>query len=773
MKGVISHYAMQQFAMRGKPPFQIPTGVKNKAHSVQALSQDGVCQRCRCIFQILLDAIDGNNELETYPHQENLGKLAMSAMIEAKRCPICSLFLETVLADLEDPLPEMYQKRSTNISFVEEKMDSSISPVANAVVRFTYSGPNDALSGRYFQIDLGSDWTTRLPARATANKAPLNLARNWLTMCAGSHTTCPRMKDQELPTRLIDVGPLDREPQPRLVHTGQDGHPSRGRYLALSHCWGTPNPEVVTKIRNLQYHLEHIPIASLAKNFQDAILVTRELGYRYVWIDSLCIIQDSAKDWEHECIRMEAVYANAAITIAAVGAVCSTEGFLNTRPEQKSCEVNLQHRDGDLVKMRISRMSTGQACVFKQENAALDSRAWAMQERLLSSRILSFGSEQMYFECCTAEFFESSRFPIQPRSSERSSWLSNPKAMQKPPSTLDFYHTVGAYTYRFLTKGSDKLPAIGGIARRFQSLTRDQYVVGLWRSDILQGLSWKAGWHDGSENGKAPRYQRDSKADQVSAPSWSWASCEMPIKFENIQRDRPLVEILKCEARTVGKDGFGQVSGGELEIVGWTIECTANEGNYQPHWWGEDLRADVCGKKDRLVARLFRDRPPLPSHALEDLKSVIYPDVSTVPDSSAPNTDTEPMELSRTEFQETLHDTQDTELVTGYLLTGDSQINEQADMAPPLSRLELQQSSNTLYITCLVISKGLPSKTTPDRDWCGLALIPAVEHDAITFRRVGYIRSSQMYTKYGKLDVSPEESLDDIQWRDKQTIRIV
>ncbi|USW48935.1 Putative UBA-like superfamily, heterokaryon incompatibility, Ubiquitin-associated [Septoria linicola] len=771
MKGVISHYAMQQYAMRGAPPFRVPQHVKDIVRSLGGIAQDRVCQKCRSIFQIMLEAVNSNTELQTYPHHDNWVDLAISASKPNRSCPVCKLFLEVVMEDLPDPMPELYQKRGTNISFTEEKLNTLVSPVAKGVVRFSYSGPTDALSNRYFQVDLGMDWTTKLPSRALSKEVPLSLSKDWLSQCFSSHPNCPRIKDQEFPTRLVDVGLASDKLLARLVESGQNGQPGEGRYLALSHCWGSLRPTVVTNLQNLDQHLQQIPFELLSKNFRDAIIVTRELGYRYIWIDSLCIVQDSALDWEKECTRMEAVYANAAITIAAVGAASSSEGFLNTRPPQKACEVMLQHKDGDPVMLRISRMATGQSCVFHQDQAALDSRAWALQERLLSARILSFGAEQMYYECCTSEFFESVHFPIESSLSERESWLNNPAAMQERPSTLDFYLRVGEYSNRYLTKASDKLPAVGGIARRFQSLTRDQYVAGLWRSDILQGLLWRAGWHHGGDHSARHAYDLDALHD--APPSWSWASCEVPVQFQNVHKDQPLVDILRCEAQLVGTDVLGQVSGGELEVVGWTIECIADEKHYKPHWWGEDLRADVCGREDVLFARLFRDRPLTQTSPVAFQVTAERSDPPTT-DYEAKVTSMEAMGFARSDIESALraaHHNPDRAIE--YLLNGLPESDEEDDPPPLPARPSLPARPQGERIVCLIMTRSFPVSYTPGWDWCGLALKQVREAGPYTFQRMGYVYASRSHSKYEKLEVYPEDSMEDIRKRSKRKICIV
>jgi Heterokaryon incompatibility protein (HET) len=120
-----------------------------------------------------------------------------------------------------------------------------------------------------------------------------------------------------LPTRVIDVGPSDASIEPRLIISkGRDG-----AYIALSHRWGAPDlskPQLTTTAANLPAMIEKIPLESMPLNYKDAVITTRKLSFRYLWIDSLCIIQDSMQDWEAESAKMGEVYQNAQLTIAAL-----------------------------------------------------------------------------------------------------------------------------------------------------------------------------------------------------------------------------------------------------------------------------------------------------------------------------------------------------------------------------------------------------------------------------------------------------------------------
>lgn len=162
-------------------------------------------------------------------------------------------------------------------------------------------------SGR--DIDSGPDLPWRcLPVYSVRNHSPPTLEsscpriRDWLGTCRKAHKLCRGTENTLLPTRVIDVGSTFVEP--RLYMSGENETAS---YLALSHCWGPPDskvPRVTTTRGNFEQHCAEIPITCLPKTFRDAVEVTRDLGFRFLWIDSLCVIQDNDADWIHQASKM-------------------------------------------------------------------------------------------------------------------------------------------------------------------------------------------------------------------------------------------------------------------------------------------------------------------------------------------------------------------------------------------------------------------------------------------------------------------------------------
>lgn len=233
--------------------------------------------------------------------------------------------------------------------------------------------------------------------------SPLRFAllREWLQWCDKSHDNCKRRKPRKLPTRLLDVGDPDYNPDVlKLVPSEQIGSEE---YIALSHCWGDLKdnevPPYCTTLESIHKRQKEFEIADLPLTFRDAIEVVRRLDVKYLWIDSLCIIQGNGGDWKEESEKMEDVYASAYCTIAATSADDSHAGFL-TRNIRKC--VYIQDNSGRRVYIGTDIADFDN----EVEKARLNTRAWVIQERFLSCRTIHFSKNQMYWECGNGVYCE-------------------------------------------------------------------------------------------------------------------------------------------------------------------------------------------------------------------------------------------------------------------------------------------------------------------------------------------------------------------------------
>ena len=247
--------------------------------------------------------------------------------------------------------------------------------------------------------DLGHEEYTPAPPSSSA------LALKWLTTCDNDHTKCKATgKPDLLPSRLIDVGDKSSG-DPSLLITAETSKNLVGaKYLTLSHCWGDIKIKTLEKA-NLEDMKKAIVMSSLPQTFQDAIRVTRELGKPYLWIDSLCIIQDDKEDWFQESSRMGDIYSNSYCTISATGAEDGSMGlFLDRKPPPvpKSSLYISANTDGQVDrKYEHTEAPNHDTKMWEREvdSAPLNQRAWVFQERFLSHRNLMFGRDCLFWEC--------------------------------------------------------------------------------------------------------------------------------------------------------------------------------------------------------------------------------------------------------------------------------------------------------------------------------------------------------------------------------------
>ena len=388
--------------------------------------------------------------------------------------------------------------------------------------------------------------------------------RGWVDRCKKEHhSSCRGSSSSYLPTRVINVGKVG-EDQVRLEVTTGKGQ--KGPYMALSHCWG-PYQIIRTVTNNYAQHQQSIPLGDLTNTFRDAVKVTRMLGVKYLWIDSLCIIQDSSADWVAEAAKMGSVYQNSYLTVAAAYSSDGHGGCLRSSPPHSLGHIKWTMNQGVgwvALKPRLRDFLT-------LPSSVLHTRAWVLQERILSPRAIHYDHHQMLWECRSARWCESGvpedAFTV-PQQRAWDGRLHFEAGMSPRKFWWDWYDLLQDYTARKITHGDDRLPALSGLASTLASVTRGQYVAGLWLDHFPWGLLW--------------RKQRDwmTSAPKYRAPTWSWAAWDGQVKFFD-QADlegysaRAVSDVQDMQAMTkpLGSDKFGQLEDGWLRISGYILEC--------------------------------------------------------------------------------------------------------------------------------------------------------------------------------------------------------
>lgn len=412
-----------------------------------------------------------------------------------------------------------------------------------------------------------------IAARPIGAVEDVKVARRWMQNCLENHEECGMSKEHiperdskgtnHLPTRVIDVGPSDGSEAPYLyINKG-----NLGQFVTLSHCWGNA-VTVQTTRETLATHMKQISMQGLTKTFQDAIIITRNLGFRYLWIDSLCIIQDDPHDWEAQSATMASIYGSSIVTISAPSSSNSKIGFLHPRSPYPTVNLDFTLSDGSVATVQLRRrLKTFRETVT---SGPLYQRAWAFQERLLSRRILHYAEGQLHWECqetCLSEDGRSVPGDDKLKSNSiLSSIAASPFNHLEPRSLYkDWYSTVEAFTKGMLTRASDKLPALSGLAKVFSGRTNDRYLAGLWESDLKVGLLWRAARSD------APRLRRPL---EYRAPSWSWAALDGHISFQTSDFTDPNSRVdfalndLEVAVKLSGSDPYGMVASGTISATG-------------------------------------------------------------------------------------------------------------------------------------------------------------------------------------------------------------
>ncbi|KAF1960170.1 HET-domain-containing protein [Byssothecium circinans] len=422
-----------------------------------------------------------------------------------------------------------------------------------------------------------------------ASTATFNIARRWLNECRHNHSNCLRDSLPTLPTRVIDVGTAESPEEPHLIITNG----LRGDYVALSHCWGG---KIATSLEThkMSKYRRSLPYADLPRNFCDAITITRNLGVRYLWIDSLCIIQDSKQDWTIEAAKMGSVYRDATVTVSAMVAANSSSGILNTyQPPQKLGHrlrvYEANDRSEEVTAELVERTHDKRENMLFDlwEHSPLTSRGWTLQEFVLSPRHIFYGRRQIFWQCpegfkpADGEIYDS--MPVE--HTELSRILHSEKLLNMPSEKPDrekvlktYYGLVQEYCKRQLTHTSDKLPAFSGIATNLHPVLGGEYLAGLWTSDLTRGLLWRQGYSvkqsdaAGSsvrEFNGPPEFRKDS-----TAPSWSWAAAPGIVGYDHLDLPPSPWQIRYLHHKVVPihrANPFGQVKSARIVVEGFSI----------------------------------------------------------------------------------------------------------------------------------------------------------------------------------------------------------
>ncbi|KAL8704268.1 MAG: hypothetical protein Q9201_002577 [Fulgogasparrea decipioides] len=446
--------------------------------------------------------------------------------------------------------------------------------------------------------------------------------------CVGNHDDCSEQSatqdNSSRPARLLELKTIQRNNESgiRLIETVSG---SSYQYACLSHRFDDAVKRHRTTAGNLSDFRQFINLEKLPKNWRDAISIARDLHIDYLWIDSVCIIQDGdgGDDLRRELAKMGFIYQKAHLTIAAISSPSSSGGcFIKDKWPDKCIRVSTTSNEEYLIGARIlDQKGRPVSTDDVNDRYPVLSRGWVFQERLMSTRLLLCNYGEFAFECLKSSRCECES-SLAPHLGKKSSWFTNLGFTQQrrlllqdaqgalsqgerdawKHNALNYWKTiVGTYMQLNLTHSSDVLPAIARCAQTLAPHLHLNYVAGMWKETLATDLLWYV-MPLKAKVGPKPR------PNDTTAPSWSWGSVSMgqAIFYIQCQSDRswskssPLlqdaIKEIYCEPQPATNQ-FGKLEDAHLRLDAvlypWYLRlfCNMAMGEVAP-WrrkWVKDL----------------------------------------------------------------------------------------------------------------------------------------------------------------------------------------
>lgn len=567
-----------------------------------------LCDKCSCLVQRACTSICPDGVITLPTHDINHGKTllefatSLNKLVAVARqgCYLCYASVSAVVAELTlrgVARPTLEARRED----VYLRAEASATVEADglkylAVFHYGIERESDRDFRAIIQVGIlpvSSGISCRFPSAfeipsTTGDPKVLTVARNWLEVCLAEHPTCGKSPQVYWPSRVVDTRPRGASGYFRVMKANAIRKSSR--YVTLSHRWGTDTPRLTRK--NEDYYDEGAPWSEVPQTFRDAFILANFLGFRYIWIDSLCISQDDRLDMVKEALTMIEVYSNGVCNISAL--MGETTGIFASR-DPSHVSVKMEHA-GYSTRQRPKNMVLRDNSLWAREvdNAPLGGRGWVLQEQLLAQRTLFFSPNQVLWECGQGRRSEScpalANVFIHPpmlgrpasfkpaekyngtlwsadaglrnyvhRASKWSLMKPHQKATQSDAMVKRFdmsfdlwYMLVHKYTVRTISFPKDKLLAISGLAKLFARTSSLTWAGGIWKEHMPLTLLWQV-------------YKAETRSSAYCAPSWSWASIQGLTLLPNREDyddigSRVVAEVVHVECAPVGDDPFGFLS---------------------------------------------------------------------------------------------------------------------------------------------------------------------------------------------------------------------
>lgn len=534
---------------------------------------NSICDLCKAIPPDLFNFKGGGYAYNHAPSYEHLEKSAQNG------CRPCNIFVRALGTSYRyktpitlfslpagSPLEGVGNYFTTKDDGVFIQCGPAPETVINGVPKYQLETEPESL---FWLIQPGTPQQQVLGSTKYLNPDPvchqnIELITNLIKTCLSDHPSCHTQKQSSFPTRVLDLGDDPNTTTVRVV-PGSHCAEREGKYMTLSHCWGNPPADVPWKLttERMEKFASEVPFDIIPKTFREAIDLVKRIGERYLWIDSLCIIQDSNEDWEAEAGRMADVYGGSLCTISTAtndtdSGCYSPREVTSMRPfEWKLSQTGLHGNTTDTTVILFPKKGF-------QADPPVFERAWCLQERELTHRLLQFSDDGWIWKCsmslATERTLYSGNFdyhgepqytptmePLNDSYSIRSAIKVYQRGKVVPSSRFarpSFTEIAASndrreahkywrkimtiFSMTQITNSNDRIPALNGLVTRQASVFPDHYAHGTWELDIIPELVWECSFgHTGINTRPEPKI----------APTWSCLSVQSPISFEELPAD--------------------------------------------------------------------------------------------------------------------------------------------------------------------------------------------------------------------------------------------
>lgn len=515
----------------------VPSLAANERFCPACLAFQSVAARS---YRDRMTSIDRSSEsIEIHKNKEELEECALAG------CPLCGLLAdwlydESMITSNYTKVDGKWARRqvedescpeSSPITLhVDERLvrpPEELPPRVNFVYARLETAPSTEISFELqgFDVSFGTQEDESSHIHSTGSSRALEVAKKWLEDCRTSpaHALCREAY------RKISSGPFGPLPT-RVLHVGSDhqdpylfeSNGTKATYCILSYCWGRPGNAITTK-SNISERMKGIPLTSLPTLLREAVLTARVLGFDYIWIDALCIIQDDEEDWAREASVMHKLYSRADLTITSLVAADSRDKLFQPRPRRvcRPVPMNFGHIVPKRERLPFKKGSVVELAVYPDREIARETavrgpvhqRAWILQEQAMSTRLLYFGAGLLHWECLHVYILEP--YPSMSfygdassnGSNNNSSFYQNRhrKLVHKGLLQLEDLRSsredpfevwqaqVQEFTTRQMTKRSDRIPAFLAISKSIEMVLQDEFVGGIWKGEdrLIESLCWR------------------------------------------------------------------------------------------------------------------------------------------------------------------------------------------------------------------------------------------------------------------------------------------